>query len=214
MILVKPEIEIIDMAEYTKVLAKLEKIGRVCYKSEDRIEEGSAERFIASIIRSGHESVIEHESASIKVICDRGVSHEIVRHRVASYSQESTRYCNYSKDKFQNQISVIDISTGFAYDMNIPIDFEKYKIWNEAMKCAEKYYFQMLEAGASPQEARAILPNSLKTELVMTMNLREWRHFLRLRLGNGAHPQIKEISKLILEVFKQRLPVFFQDIEG
>ena len=109
MILVKPEIEIIDMAEYTKVLAKLEKIGRVCYKSEDRIEEGSAERFIASIIRSGHESVIEHESASIKVICDRGVSHEIVRHRVASYSQERKRYCNYSQDKFQNYKAVTDI---------------------------------------------------------------------------------------------------------
>lgn len=214
MILVKPEIEIIDMAEYAAVLAKVEKIGRVCYKSEDRIKEGSAEKFIAGIIRSGHESVIEHESVSIKVICDRGVSHEIVRHRVASYSQESTRYCNYSKDKFQNQISVIDISTGFSYDMDNPIACEKYKIWNEAMECAEKYYFQMLEAGASPQEARSILPNSLKTELVMTMNLREWRHFLRLRLGNGAHPQIKEISKLILEIFKQKLPVFFQDIEG
>lgn len=214
MILVKPEIEIIEMAEYPVVLKKIEKIGRVCYKSEDKINDESAEKFIDGIIKRGHESVIEHESVSIKVICDRGVTHEIVRHRVASYCQESTRYCNYSKDKFQSQISIIDISTGFSYDMDNPVDCQKYKIWHEAMECAEKYYFQMLDAGASPQEARSILPNSLKTELVMTMNLREWRHFLKLRLSNAAHPQIREISRLILEIFKLKLPVFFQDIEG
>lgn len=210
MIIVKPKIEIVDMAEYTEILKKIEKIGRVCYKSEDRIDSDSAEKFIAAIIKRGHESVIEHESVTVKVICDRGVTHEIVRHRVASYSQESTRYCNYSKDKFQNQISVIDISTGFAYDMNNPVDCKKYKIWQESMECAEKYYFQMIEAGASPQEARAVLPNSLKTEIVMTMNLREWRHFLKLRIDNGAHPQMREVSKLILEVMKQKLPVFFK----
>ena len=214
MIIVKPKIEIVDMAEYTAILKKIEKIGRVCYKSEDRIDSDSADKFIAEIIKRGHESVIEHESVTVKVICDRGVTHEIVRHRVASYSQESTRYCNYSKDKFQNQISVIDISTGFAYDMNNPVDCKKYKIWQESMECAEKYYFQMIEAGASPQEARAVLPNSLKTEIVMTMNLREWRHFFKLRIDNGAHPQMREVSKLILEVMKQKLPVFFEDIEG
>lgn len=214
MILTKPQVEIIDMANYSDILKKIEKIGRVCYKSEDRIQDGSAEKFIEGIIKRGHESVIEHESVSVKVICDRGVTHEIVRHRVASYSQESTRYCNYSKDKFGSQISVIDISTGFSYDMENPDDRQKYKIWHEAMESAEKFYFQMLEAGASPQEARSVLPNSLKTELVMTMNLREWRHFFRLRLGGGAHPQMKEISKLILEVFKRELPVFFYDIEG
>ncbi|MCC8066434.1 MAG: FAD-dependent thymidylate synthase [Clostridiales bacterium] len=212
MIKVKPEIEIIDMADYTEILKKIERIGRVCYKSEDRISEGSAEKFIAGILKRGHESVIEHESVTVKVICDRGVSHEIVRHRVASYSQESTRYCNYSKDKFQNQISVIDIATGFAYDMNDPSDQQKYEIWSAAMESAEKYYFKMLEAGASPQEARSILPNSLKTELVMTMNLREWRHFLKLRLGGGAHPQIREIAGQILEIFQKELPAFFQDI--
>ncbi len=155
-----------------------------------------------------------HESISVKVVCDRGVTHEIVRHRVASYSQESTRYCNYAKDKFQNQISVIDLSTGFRYDLNDPADSRKYQIWCEAMECAEKYYFQMIEAGASPQEARSILPNSLKSELVMTMNLREWRHFLRLRLSSAAHPQIREIAEMILQVFKEKLPVFFQDMEG
>ena len=214
MILVNPEIEIIDMAEYPEVLKKVEKIGRVCYKSEDKINDESAEKFIAGIIRRGHESVIEHEIVSIRVICDRGVTHEIVRHRVASYSQESTRYCNYSKDKFQNQISVIDIATGFAYDLDNEADCRKYKIWQEAMEAAEKYYFQMIEAGASPQEARSVLPNSLKTELVMTMNLREWRHFLKLRLAETAHPQIREVSIMILKVFQEKLPVFFQEIEG
>lgn len=213
MILVNPEVEIIDMADYSDILRKIEKIGRVCYKSEDRIQNDSAEKFIDGIIKRGHESVIEHESVTVKVICDRGVTHEIVRHRVASYSQESTRYCNYSKDKFQNQISVIDISTGFSYDMDNPAHCQKYEIWHEAMENAEKSYFRMLEAGASPQEARSVLPNSLKTELIMTMNLREWRHFFKLRLADRAHPQMKEISKLILEVFRQKLPVFFQDIE-
>ncbi len=214
MILVKPKIEVMDMAGYSEVLKKIERIGRVCYKSEDKIQEDSAEKFISGILKRGHESVIEHESVTIKVICDRGVSHEIVRHRLASYSQESTRYCNYSKEKFQNQISVIDIATGFSYNLDDSADRRKYQIWNEAMASAEKYYFQMLEAGASPQEARAILPNSLKTELVMTMNLREWRHFLKLRLSSAAHPQIREISRLILKELKQGLPVFFQDIEG
>lgn len=213
MIIVKPHIEIIDMADYAAVLKKIEQIGRVCYKSEDKITDDSAERFIASILNRGHESVIEHESVSVKVICDRGVTHEIVRHRVASYSQESTRYCNYAKDKFQNQISVTDLSAGFRYDLNDPADSRKYQIWREAMESAEKYYFQMIEAGASPQEARSILPNSLKSELVMTMNLREWRHFLKLRLSSAAHPQIREIAAMILHEFQEKLPVFFQDIE-
>lgn len=213
MIVVKPEIEIIDMGEYSEILKKLEKIGRVCYKSEDKIEAHSAEAFIARLLKRGHESVIEHENISVRVICDRGVTHEIVRHRVASYSQESTRYCNYSKDKFQNQISVIDLATGFSYDLDDPADRRKYEIWREAMECAEKHYFQMIEAGASPQEARSVLPNSLKTELVMTMNLREWRHFFRLRLAGGAHPQMREIAGKLLTVFQRELPVFFQDVQ-
>ncbi len=213
MIVTKPSIEIIDMAEYSVMLKKIEKIGRVCYKSEDRINDDSAEKFISNILKRGHESVIEHETVSVRVICDRGVTHEIVRHRVASYSQESTRYCNYSKDKFQNQISVIDISTGFSYDMDNPSDRLKYNIWHDAMEASENYYFQMLKAGASPQEARSILPNSLKTELVMTMNLREWRHFFRLRADCGAHPQMREVAGMLLDVFKEKLPVFFQDIE-
>ncbi len=213
MILVKPQIEIIGSSSYQTMLKKIERAGRVCYKSEEKIGEGSAEKFIAGILKRGHESVIEHESITVKVICDRGVSHEIVRHRIASYSQESTRYCNYSREQFGSQISVVDIASGFAYDMDNPKDRRKYEIWTAAMESAEQSYFAMLDAGASPQEARSVLPNSLKTELVMTMNLREWRHFLNLRLSAGAHPQMREIAGLILETFRKEFPIFFADID-
>ena len=213
MILVTPSHEIISKNNYMEMLSKIEAIGRVCYKSEDKITEDSAETFIQNILKRGHESVIEHESITVRVICDRGVTHEIVRHRIASYSQESTRYCNYAKDKFGSQISCIDIATGFSYDLNHETDIKKYEVWQEAMRAAETYYFKMIELGAKPQEARSILPNSLKTELVMTMNLREWRHFMRLRLAPHAHPQIREISRGILTDFIDKFPVFFQDLE-
>ena len=212
MITVKPSIEIVSNNDYKEMLTKLERIGRVCYKSEDYIKEGSAEKFLKGIVKRGHESVIEHESITVRVTCDRGVTHEIVRHRIASYSQESTRYCNYTNEKFSNQISCIDIATGFEYDLNDENDRKKYEIWNNAMNAAEQYYFQMIEAGAKPEEARSILPNSLKTELVMTMNLREWRHFIRLRASKRAHPQIREITEMIRKEFAERYPVFFEDL--
>ena len=212
MIIVKPSIEILSTTDYETILKKIERIGRVCYKSEDKIKEDSAEGFIRAIIKRGHESVIEHESISVKVTCDRGVTHEIVRHRIASYSQESTRYCNYTMDKFGNQISCIDLATGFQYNLNDEADQKKYEIWNRAMEAAEKYYFEMIQAGAKPEEARSILPNSLKTEIVMTMNMREWRHFIRLRGSRAAHPQIVEITKMIQQEFAERYPVFFADL--
>ncbi|MBP3702907.1 MAG: FAD-dependent thymidylate synthase [Lachnospiraceae bacterium] len=209
---IKPSVEIIDMEDYDKIITKIEKIGRVCYKSEGNISEGSAERFISNILKRGHESVIEHEAVTVRMICDRGVTHEIVRHRIASYSQESTRYCNYAGDKFDNQISVIDIAGGFSYDLTKENDKAKYEAWEEAMKNAEKSYFKMLELGASPQEARSVLPNSLKTEIVMTMNLRAWRNFFRLRCDHHAHPQMREIACIAFKEFKTKLPIFFEDI--
>ena len=212
MIRVNPSIMILSDTSYENMLKKIERIGRVCYKSEDKINDTSAEGFIRGIIKRGHESVIEHESISVKVTCDRGVTHEIVRHRIASYSQESTRYCNYTSDKFSNQISCIDIATGFHYDMNNEADRRKWEIWNSAMTAAEKHYFEMIEAGAKPEEARAVLPNSLKTEIVMTMDLREWRHFIRLRGSRAAHPQIAEITAQIRDEFVKRYPVFFEDL--
>lgn len=212
MITVKPSIEIVSNNDYKEMLSKLEKIGRVCYKSEEKIAEGSAEKFLRGIIKRGHESVIEHESITVRITCDRGVTHEIVRHRIASYSQESTRYCNYTNDKFGSQISCIDIATGFSYDLNDENDRKKYEIWTKAMEAAEKYYFELVEAGAKPEEARSILPNSLKTEIVMTMNLREWRHFIKLRTSKRAHPQIQEVANMILKEFARRFPIFFVDL--
>ena len=209
----KPSVEIIDMEDYDKIVKKIEKIGRVCYKSEGSITDDSAERFISNILKRGHESVIEHEAVTVRMVCDRGVTHEIVRHRIASYSQESTRYCNYAGDKFGNQISVIDIACGFHYDLTKENDKAKYDAWAEAMENAEQSYFKMLALGASPQEARSILPNSLKTEIVMTMNLRSWRNFFRLRLDHHAHPQMREVAAIAFEEFKTRLPIFFADIE-
>ncbi len=210
--IIKPSFEIVSENDYEKMLKKIERIGRVCYKSEDHISEGSAEKFITGIVKSGHGSVIEHESITVRITCDRGVTHEIVRHRIASYSQESTRYCNYTKDKFGNEINVIDIATGFNYDLNDENDKKKYDIWMKAMESAEKYYFDMIEAGAKPQEARSVLPNSLKTEIVMTMNIRSWRNFFELRSAVRAHPQMKEISDMILKEFAERFPVFFADL--
>ena len=190
------------------ILKKIEACGRVCYKSEEKIEEGSAEKFVAGLIKRGHEAMLEHASITVKFVTDRGISHEIVRHRIASFAQESTRYCNYSQDKFGKELTFI-----------IP-DFLNYgskgfKIWKEEMKQVEKTYFAMLEAGHTPQEARAVLPNSLKTEVVMTTNLREWRHFFKLRAANStgaAHPQMLEITRPLLDELKELIPVVFDDI--
>lgn len=212
MIIQTATVEVLSAERYEDMLRRVERIGRVCYKSEDRIQEGSAEAFIRGILRRGHESVIEHGSITVKFICDRGVTHEIVRHRIASYSQESTRYCNYVKEKFGSQITCIDLATGFRYDLSDETDRKKYEVWQRAMEDAERSYFQMIELGATPQEARSVLPNSLKTELVATMNLREWRHFFRLRTDAAAHPQCREVAQMLLERFAKDYPVFFADL--
>jgi thymidylate synthase (FAD) len=152
-----------------------------------------------------------HVDRTVKFICDRGVSHEIVRHRIASYSQESTRYCNYTDGKFGGQITFIDPCTGFGWDLETEKGESLWKYWCKAMDAAEWSYRKMLKHGATPQEARSVLPNSLKTELVITMNLREWRHFIRLRGSKAAHPQMQEVAHMIAAEFAKRYPVFFED---
>ena len=189
-----------------EILKNIELAGRTCYKSEDKITEDSARKFVAGIIKSGHESVIEHEKITVRIICDRGVTHEIVRHRIASYSQESTRYCNYSNVKFGNELTFIRP----FYWKN---DGLKMDIWEDAMRLIEEKYMDLITLGATPQEARAILPNSLKTEIVVTMNLREWRHFFKVRCSPAAHPQMREIAIPILKKFKEIIPVVFDDIK-
>lgn len=204
--IIKPYIELEGKIDGTAMLKKIERIGRVCYKSENNITEESCERFIHNILKRGHESVIEHVSISVRVICDRGVTHEIVRHRMASYSQESTRYCNYCNEKFGEELTFIKPC---YWDENC----EQYMHWKKCMASIEETYNALIKSGATPQEARSILPNSLKTEIVMTMNLREWRHFFKLRCAKAAHPQMREVAYLILDTFKKEVPVIFDDIE-
>lgn len=203
-----PSFEILTPIDRKDVLKHLETVARTCYKSEDKITEQSAPKMVKGLIKNHHTAMIEHFSVSVKMIVDRGVSHEIVRHRIASYAQESTRYCNYSQGKFGNEITVIK---PLFFDKGTP----EYIIWEESCMQAEKAYNELIEMGCSPQEARSVLPNSLKTEIVVTMNLREWIHFFNLRaLGTtGApHPQMKEIAMMILEEFSNQLPEIFGDM--
>jgi len=204
--IIKPSVEIITPIDGEAILKMLEAVGRTCYKSEDKIQEGSAEKFIAGIVKRGHEAVIEHYNITVKFICDRGVTHEIVRHRLASYCQESTRYCNYSSDKFGTEITVIK-------PCYLDEGTEGYRMWTGLCSLAEAYYFDLLNYGCTPQEARAVLPNSLKTELVMTANIREFRHFFKLRCSKAAHPQMREVALMLLKEFKERIPVLFDDID-
>ena len=180
----------------------IERAGRTCYKSEARITDTSAEKFVRGIVASGHHSVLEHVGASVRFITDRGVSHEIVRHRIASYSQESTRYCNYGK---ADDITFIK-----------PVFFEpntlQWNLWKYACENSEDRYLELLKSGATPQEARTVLNNSLKTELVMTANLREWRYFFTLRCSKAAHPQMRALALDTLELFKVKHPVLVEDI--
>ena len=163
--------------------------------------EESASRFVKFLIERGHESPIEHISISVRIICDRGVSHEWVRHRIASYSQESTRYCNYNSEKFGGGIAFI--RPYFAENERL------FEIWKAEMESAEKAYMEMLANGAKPEDARSVLPNSLKTEFICTMNLREWRHFFALRCAKAAHPAMREIAVPLQEAFREMLPELF-----
>lgn len=206
---IKPFFVIETEVSGMEILKHIEKVGRTCYKSESRITDDSAAKFVGNIIKNGHEAVIEHYSITVRIICDRGVTHEIVRHRLASYAQESTRYCNYSKDKFSNQITFIEPC---FWDVNTEDGRKKYQIWKNVMEFTEQKYMELINNGATPQEARSILPNSLKTELVMTMNLREWRYFFKLRTDTAAHPQMREIAVPMLNKFKELIPVVFDDI--
>lgn len=203
--IIEASYEILDKLDGTEILKKIEQAGRVCYKSENKITDDSCEKFVKNLINRGHEAVLEHVSFSVKFICDRGVSHEIVRHRLASYCQESTRYCNYSKGDFHGEITVIK-----------PFYLEKgewaYNRWKRACEFAETAYFDLLNFGCSPQEARAVLPNSLKTEVVMTANLREWRHFFKLRSSYNAHPQMREIVIPLREELKKQIPIIFDEL--
>ncbi len=215
---------------FSEMISLIERAGRTCYKSEDKMTDSSGPEFVRKVVDSGHHSVIEHANVSVRVVTDRGVSHELVRHRTGiALSQESTRYANYSKDKFGKEITVIrpvwypqellDALYKICTPEYVSVDGlhgsdlgERAFSWLFACHCAEKRYMTMLEHGASPQEARSVLPNSLKTEVFMTANMREWRHIFNLRCAKAAHPQFRELALSMLDWFSANIPVLFDDL--
>ena len=180
------------------LLQDIERIGRVCYKSEHRITSSSAAPFVRNIIARGHESVLEHISITVRFITDRAIANELVRHRIAAYSQESTRYCNY-KDKIE-----------FIYPKNVSDG--QLQLIMEACACAATTYQALIADGATPEVARDVLPLCTKTELIATYNLREWRHILRLRTDKAAHPKMRELMQTLLQFFQGLVPIIFDDI--
>lgn len=196
------------------ILKRITEAGRVAYQSE-RV--GGEEDFVRSLIKRGHESVLEHAIISVIVTCDRGVTHEAVRHRVASYTQESTRYCNYAGDRFGGEITYINIMGGIRRERKMsqlsPLQIaEIVGEWTEACQDAERHYNRMIELGATPEIARSVLNNSTKAQIVITMNMREWRHFFKLRNAPDAHPQMREVAGMLLKAFREIVPVMFEDI--
>lgn len=183
--IIEPCVELVNAPSYPNILSLIEQAGRTCYKSESKITEDSAEKFVRNILKRGHEAVIEHGVVTVRFICDRGVSHEIVRHRLASYCQESTRYCNYSKEQFGTEITVI--SPAWTSPGYYP-----YTVWKKACSEAEENYF---------------------TLVVMTANLREWRHFIKLRTAPAAHPDMRRVARMLYDLLSVKYPVFFEDIE-
>ena len=207
--IVKSKVEILTVISEggVKELKLIELAGRTAYKSEDNISDdiSSAKRFVNMIIKLGHESVLEHSLLTVRFTCDRGVSHEIVRHRMAAYTQESTRYCNYASGKFGREITFVAPST-------LKKDSIEYFEWYQACDEAEKNYIACMQLNMKPEQARAVLPMSVKTEVVMSANYREWRHFLKLRCAKAAHPDIRKLALELLCELQLRIPVVFDDI--
>lgn len=204
--IIEPSIEVLNPPDYQQMLKHVELAARTCYKSEDKIKDGSAEELIKRLIKSGHHSVLEHISLSVRFICDRGVSHELVRHRLCSFSQESTRYCNYSGEKFGKELT-------FIYPCFLQKKTMSYANWYADILNCEEAYFNMIEDRLSPQEARSVLPNSLKTDIVVTANIREWRTIFDQRCSSAAHPQMRQVMIALLGYFLDFYGVFFEDLE-
>jgi thymidylate synthase (FAD) len=220
--IIQPFVKIEHKVNGIILLKFIENYGRRCYKSEGKRTPKSYENFLRKIVDSGHESVVEHEKVTVVFTADRGFSHECVRHRIASYSQESTRYCNYSQEKFGNEITVIDVpfwSKPLDHVLDCNCDICKCcdacrNEWHTAMLDAERHYMNLLGFGSKPEEARSVLPNSLKTEIVVTYNIREWRHVFKLRTSSRAHPQMRQVMIPLLQWFQNKIPILYNDIKS
>lgn len=220
--IIKQSYEILSKIDGKEILKNIERAGRICYKSEDKISNETSTKFIKMLIEHGHESVLEHEKITILFICNRGVSHELVRHRIASFSQESQRYCNYGKDKFNNQITIIqplwisDEQIELVQKLNeknyMMID-ETTKIWYNSNLESEQAYILLSKLGWQPQQARSVLTNDSKTEIAVTANIREWRTIFKQRTTKAAHPQMRELMCPLLEELKTLIPIVFDDIK-
>ena len=195
-------IRLIDPIPEEQLLAKIEKAGRTCYQSEAK---GDPKEFIKRLIEKEHLSVLEHGSVTFEAVTTRALANQLVRHRIASYSQESTRYCNYSKGKFEGEIAVIKPTR---------LEGKAYLIWAEAMKTAEKAYIELIQEGTPPEVARGILPLDTKTSIVVTMNFRALREFLQKRLHKDAQQEMQTLAKVLLAELIWEYPTIFKDLEG
>ena len=204
MIVVEPEIQV-ENYDGIRIMKNIERACRTCYRSEGLITEDSYKKLLKNCINRGHESILEHEKITIRMTCDIGVYKDLTRHRFGSFSIESTRYCNYGKDKFDNEIKFIkpcNIEPGYIYGL-----------WANEMQNIEHTYIHMVEAGCTPDQMRMILPHSTAAEVTMTVNIREWRHILELRCSKAAHPAIRQLLIPLLLKFKEDMPELFNAID-
>ena len=204
-----PKVEVLTPLDGDAILKHLELCARNCYihivwqmmwKGAD-----SARQMVRKLLELGHEAMIEHYNLTVKLTCDMGVYKDLTRHRHVSYAIESTRYCNYSKGKFGNELTVMK-------PCHIKEGTPEYQIWLSTMETIEKNYNAMAELGCKPDQLRMLLPHSIKADVIMTANLREWRHIFKLRCAPAAHPTVQEVMKMLLGTLKREIPVIFDDI--
>ena len=201
--IVKPYV-IVEKFDEVQVMKRIERACRTCYRSEGKITEDSYKNLIKNCINRGHESVLEHEKVTVRIYNDIGSYKDLTRHRFASFSVESTRYCSYDKDKYGNEISFMD---------PVYIEDEKvYEVWKKTMQDIENSYLEMKKLGATTDMCRNILPHSTAAEYTMTANIREWKHIFELRANNHVHPAIRQVMIPLLKYFKEQMPDIFGDI--
>lgn len=203
--IIEPLVEV-ENFDGLKIMKNIERACRTCYRSEDKITEDSYKNLIKNCVNRGHESVLEHEKITVRLTCDIGVYKDLTRHRIASFSIESTRYCNYGKDKWDNQIK-------FIKPCNIEGDSELYSNWVGTMDFVEKEYIAMSKNGATPDQMRMILPHSTAAEVTMTANIREWKHIFELRCSKRVHPSVQQVMIPLLLYFKEKMPEIYESVE-
>ena len=203
--LIEPQVFVEDY-DGKEIMRRIERACRICYRSEDKITDTSYKNLLKNCINRGHESVLEHEKISVKLVGDIGTYKDLTRHRIASFSIESTRYCNYGKDKFGNELK-------FMRPVHIEEGTKEYEIWEECMENIEKAYIEMSALGCLPDQLRMLLPHSTAAEYALTANIREWRHILSLRCSSHTHPAIRQLLIPLLLKFKEDMPELFDGVE-